>query len=129
MPHGRQRLGAIAEDLAAAHLAAAGCRVLARNARIRYAEIGIAGELDLIALEGRTLAVVEVKAMRSGASRGPGRAVLAVDHRKQRRIRRLARAWLFTNPAPWHEEIRFDVVGVTFDADGTPRIEWLRGAF
>lgn len=129
MPHRRQRLGAIAEDLAAAHLVAAGCRVVERNARIRYAEIGIAGELDLITLDGRTLAIVEVKAMRAGSVRGPGRAVLAVDRRKQRRLRLLARAWLAAEAAPWHDEIRFDVVGVTFDRCGSPEIEWIRGAF
>lgn len=129
MPHDRQRLGAKAEDLAARHLEAAGCRIVARNARIRYAELGIAGELDLIALDGPTLAVVEVKAMREGARRGPGRAVLAVGPNKQRRLRRLARAWLVTEAVPWHEAIRFDVVGVTFGRSGSPRIEWIRGAF
>jgi putative endonuclease len=129
VPHGRQRLGALAEDLAAAHLAAAGCHVVARNARIRYAEIGIAGEIDLIVLDGSALVIVEVKAMRAGSVRGPGRAILAVDRRKQFRLRRLARAWLATEATPWHRSVRFDVVGVTFDGGGTPAIEWIRAAF
>ena len=129
MPHERQRLGGTAEDLAARRLEAAGCRIVDRNARIRYAELGIAGELDLIALDGSTLAIVEVKAARAGAARGPVRPVLAVGPKKQQRLRRLARAWLATNRPPRCDAIRFDVVGVTFHPGGATDFEWIRDAF
>ncbi|MGI8460209.1 MAG: YraN family protein [Solirubrobacterales bacterium] len=128
MPDRRQLLGASAEDLAASRLAGAGCRVVARNARVRYAELGIAGEIDLIAIDRGTLVFVEVKAGRAGARTGPQRPVLAVDSRKQRRLRRLARAWLASEEPPRFEAIRFDVIGVLFGA-GAPELEWIRDAF
>jgi putative endonuclease len=130
MAHRRKRLGDAAEELAVRHLARAGCRVVARNARIRYAELAIAGELDLIVVDGTTLAFVEVKAGRAGTDVGPTAPVLAVGPQKQRRLRRLARAWLAMEAAPWHESLRFDVVGVTVDGGGRAvEVEWLRDAF
>ena len=80
--------GSCAEDLVAARLAAAGWEIVERNARTRF------GELDIVALDGRTLVFVEVKAGRAGSDLGPERPVLAVGPRKQRRIRRLATAWM-----------------------------------
>jgi putative endonuclease len=130
MAHRRKRLGDAAEEIAARHLRAAGCRIVARNARVRYAELTIAGELDLVALDGPTLAFVEVKAGRAGTEVGPTRPGRAGGPRKQQRLRRLARAWMVFESAPWHEELRFDVVGVTFGRDGrVVEIEWMKGAF
>jgi putative endonuclease len=109
----RRRTGREAEDLAARRLAAAGCEILERNARTRY------GELDLVALDGRTLVFVEVKAGRLGTAFGPERPILAVGPRKQRRVRRLATAWMAERrDVPCYEQIRFDAVGVTFDRAG-----------
>lgn len=121
----RQRIGRAAEDLVAARLAARGWELVERNARTRY------GELDLVALDGRTLVFVEVKAGRAGAAFGPERPVLAVDRRKQQRVRRLATAWMAERrDTPHYTEIRLDAIGVSFDRAGRPlRIEHLRGAF
>jgi putative endonuclease len=121
----RQRTGAIAEELVARRLTAAGWQIVARNARSRY------GELDIVARDGRTLVFVEVKAGRSGAAFGPERPILAVDARKQRRVRRLATAWLAERrDLPRYDEIRFDAVGVTLDRAGRAiDVEHLRGAF
>jgi putative endonuclease len=121
----RQRTGRVAEDLVAQRLAAAGWRILERNARTRH------GELDLVAIDGRTLVFVEVKAGRRGAAFGPERPVLAVDRRKQLRIRRLATAWMAERRnLPFYEEIRFDAVGVTFDRGGrVVDVEHIRAAF
>jgi Holliday junction resolvase-like predicted endonuclease len=81
-------------------------------------------------MDGATLVFVEVKAGRAGATVGPAAPVLAVGPRKQRRLRRLARAWLVMESAPWHDAIRFDVVGVTVDGGGRAvELEWLRDAF
>lgn len=130
MAHRRKRLGDGAEEIAARHLRAAGCRIVARNARIRYAELAIAGELDIIVMDGRALVFVEVKAGRAGTDVGPTSPVLAVGPQKQRRLRRLARAWLATEATPWHDTIRFDVIGVTIDRAGrVDEIEWIRNAF
>ena len=121
----RQRLGQRAEDLVARRLAAAGWELVERNARTRY------GELDLIGLDGDALVFVEVKAGRAGSAFGPERPVLAVDSRKQRRIRRLATAWLSERrDLPRYADIRFDAVGVTFDRSGAVAdYEHIKGAF
>lgn len=113
MTERRQRLGRAAEDLVARWLTAAGWQLVERNARTRY------GELDIVALDGRTLVFVEVKAGREGSQFGPERPVLSIDLRKQRRIRHLATAWMTARrDLPPYSEIRFDAVGVTFDRAG-----------
>jgi putative endonuclease len=125
MTAARQRLGHAAEELAARRLADSGWEIVARNARTRF------GELDLIARDDQALVFVEVKAGRQGAAFGPPRPVLAVDRRKQLRIRRLAGAWLASHrPLPPHREIRFDAIGITFDHTGhVLDYEHLEGAF
>jgi putative endonuclease len=130
LPHPRQRLGRGAEDLVARRLEQEGYRVLARNVRVRYREWGIAGELDLIALDGSTLVIVEVKSAHLGGRAGPERPALAVGPDKQRRLRRLARAWLASEPGIRFQRLRFDVVGVSFDREGQlVAFEHLRDAF
>lgn len=125
MTETRQRLGRAAEDLVATRLVATGWEVLERNARSRH------GELDLVALDGRTLVFVEVKAGRAGSTYGPERPVLSIDFRKQHRIRRLASAWMGERrDLPRYEEIRFDAIGVTYDRAGrVVDYEHLSGAF
>jgi len=95
-------LGHAGEDRAAAHYRARGYAVLERNWRARD------GELDLICARGRTLVICEVKARRHAGRGDPAEAVTAA---KQRRIRRLAAAYLVGQTTYW-EEIRFDVVTV-----------------
>jgi putative endonuclease len=121
----RQRIGRAAEDLVAARLIAAHWEILERNARSRY------GELDIVALDNRTLVFVEVKAGRAGSASGPERPVLAVDRRKQSRVRRLATAWMGERrDVPFYAEIRFDAVGVTFDRGGRAvEVEHIANAF
>ena len=125
----RQGLGRSAERLVATRLAARGFSIVARNARVHNAEV--VGEIDLIALDGATLVFIEVKAGRCGASHGPERPALAVDQRKQLRLRRLARAWLAERESlPSFGALRFDVVGVRLDRSGRPvEVEHIRGAF
>lgn len=121
----RQRLGRDAEDLVAARLASAGWVIVERNARTR------SGELDLIALDGRTLVFVEVKAARVGSRYGPLEPAHAVGPRKRARIRRLAREWLAGSGArpSGVAGYRFDVVGVSFGRPGGPDVDHFRGAF
>jgi putative endonuclease len=125
MTAARQRTGARAEELVAGRLAAAGWEIVERNARSRY------GELDIVARHGRALVFIEVKARREGAAFGPERPILAVDARKQRRVRKLASAWMAEHRGlPPYAEIRFDAVGVTFDrVDRVTDYEHLEGAF
>jgi putative endonuclease len=110
-------VGRIGEELAAQHLERRGSRVLARNVRTR------AGEIDIVAFDGRTLMFVEVKTLQlprvlvARSSRHPD--PLAGLHPRQRaRLRRLAAAWLAQTRGrrPYAEAIRFDAIGVLLDA-------------
>jgi putative endonuclease len=128
MSAARQRLGRTAERLVAAELQRAGWRIVARN--VRPAELR--GEIDLIALEGATLVFVEVKARREGSAVGPETPAMAVGPRKRAKLRRLAAAWLRERgyDVPRHRNLRFDVIGLRFDAhDRVVEREHLRGAF
>jgi putative endonuclease len=125
MTETRQRIGRAAEDFVAGKLAAAGWEIVERNARTRF------GELDIVALDNRTLVFVEVKAGRESSAFGPERPVLGVDRRKQQRVRRLAVAWMGERrDAPHYAEIRFDAIGVTYNRAGRAvDIEHIEGAF
>ena len=116
-PIDRQRLGGVAEERAAQHLRAAGLRLLHRNYRCRR------GELDLVAREGGTLVIVEVR-LRSSSRFGG--AAASITHAKRRRIVRATRHLLARYPSLQKRPVRFDAVLV--GAPGGP-IEWLRGAF
>ena len=124
----RQRRGRIAEDFVARRLMAAGWTILERNARPADAR----GELDIVACNGSELVFVEVKARTAGARAGPRSPVLAVDARKQVRLRRLAAAWL-RDPgrrSGGFASLRFDVAGVWLGRDGSVLgCEYLRAAF
>ena len=121
----RRRTGEIAEELVARRLAAAGWEIVERNARTRY------GELDIVARDGGALVSIEVKGARAGASFGPEKPILAIDARKQRRVRRLATAWMSERrDLPRYDEIRFDAVGVTLDRAGRAvDVDYVKGAF
>ena len=125
MTAARRRTGEIAEELVARRLAAAGWEIVERNARTRY------GEIDIVARAGRTLVFIEVKGAREDTRFGPERPILSIDFRKQRRIRRLATAWMSERrDQPPYDEIRFDAVGVILDRNGRPvDVEYVKGAF
>ncbi|MGI8427319.1 MAG: YraN family protein [Actinomycetota bacterium] len=97
-----QRLKVIGENAAANFLTERGFRLVARNWRTRF------GELDLVAMEGRTLVFVEVKARQRADFIDPA---LGVDYRKQVKLRRLATAFL-AQRTPSYEGCRFDVISV-----------------
>ncbi|MEW6594843.1 MAG: YraN family protein [Thermodesulfobacteriota bacterium] len=113
-----KELGRQGEGLAAAYLARAGYRIVARNYRSRL------GELDLVAEEGGVVVFVEVKTRRDGAAVGPFEAVTAS---KRRQMARVALDYL-TRHGQNERAARFDVVAVTFGGGG-PRIELMKNAF
>jgi putative endonuclease len=125
MTAARRATGEKAEDLVAERLTAAGWEILERNARTRY------GELDIVARDGPALVFVEVKAGREGTAFGPERPILAVDARKQRRVRKLAVAWMAERRGVRpYSQIRFDAIGITFDRTGrVTDVEHIRAAF
>lgn len=118
----RQHLGRTGERIAREHLERLGYRVVAANHRTRF------GEIDLIVSDDRWLVFVEVKARRAG---GLESSLQAVSPEKCRRVRRMAAAWLVeAADRPRSRELRFDVVGVTFDRQGRlVRLDHLEGAF
>ena len=115
----RRALGRRGEELAVDYLERRGFRIVARNLHLRHAEI------DVLALERRTLAVVEVRLRSSDRF---GDAAASVDRRKQRRLVRAAAELIATRRLPRHATLRFDVV--TIDAGTTPpTIRLIRDAF
>jgi putative endonuclease len=126
--HARGRLGALGEELAAAHFQRLGFRVLERNLRTRH------GEIDLIVFDGRVLVFAEVKTTRAAPAPRRLEAVPLdwLGPRQRVRIRRLARSWL-ADPERGHPratELRFDAVGVVVDGGGRLlALEHLEGAW
>jgi putative endonuclease len=119
-PH-RQHLGRLGERLAAEHFARLGFSVLAQNHHTRF------GELDLVLSDGRTLVFCEVKTRRLGS----GEPFDGLHGAKQSQVRKIAAHWL-SEPSdrPWHEELRFDAIGVLVDrADGLVRLDHVENAF
>ena len=104
----RPDTGRRAEELAAALLERAGLRIVARNWRRPE------GEIDLVADDGGICVFVEVRS-RTGDQRGD--PLESVTPRKRARVIRSARLYLDSEPIQ-ATGYRFDVVGVTFAADG-----------
>jgi putative endonuclease len=103
-----------AEREAERFLAARGLSIVARNFRTRL------GEVDLVALDGRTLVFVEVR--QRTASTPWGGAAGSIDGRKRHRLEAAARQFLARLPE--EPPCRFDVL--TLQAG---EWRWLRDAF
>ena len=112
-------IGRAAEAAAARHLERIGYRILQNNFRAR------GGELDVVAMDGTALAIVEV---RYRASDQYGSAAASITTHKRRRIIRAARALLATQPLLARLPARFDVVEVSGPAEALNCI-LIRGAF
>jgi putative endonuclease len=114
----RHELGRRGETLAAEHLEARGLRLVARNHSNRL------GELDLVALDGETVVVVEVKS-RGRAGRPPSEAV---NLRKRRKL--IQTAALFLKLRRWQDRpVRFDVVEVVIPPNAVPVVNHIPRAF
>ena len=103
-------LGRLGEEIAARYLRG-------RGIRLQRAEI------DLVALDGDTLVIVEVKTRRTLITGVPQAAVTA---QKLRRLRKLTGMYLAEHSPP-HRDVRIDVVAVLAHADGTLQLEHLQG--
>jgi putative endonuclease len=112
-------LGRRGEDAAARYLRKLGYVIIARGHRDNI------GELDLIAVDGRTLVFVEVK---TRTTHDAGHPADAVDEAKQKRLTRLALAYMKRHDL-LECAVRFDVVAVTWPAKGRPIIEHFKSAF
>jgi putative endonuclease len=106
------------EDAALAMLRRSGLHLIERNYRCK------AGEIDLVMLDGRTLALIEV---RYRTSRDFGGAAASVTWRKQKRIIAAAKHLLMTRAELRRYPARFDVVAIS--GLGGMQMEWLKAAF
>lgn len=111
----RRQRGLDGEARARAHLEARGLHCIDAGWRCRL------GELDLVMRDGNTLVFAEVRARAAGSLVS---AIDSIDHNKQRRFVRAARAWLAMHPAEAAMPARFDVIAVVDE-----EIHWLRNAF
>jgi putative endonuclease len=100
-------LGEKGERAAARHLRRQGYKIVATRRRLRY------GEIDIVAVDDKTVVFVEVKTRRSDHGIHPADAV---DHVRRARMTRAATAFLKSHnllecPA------RFDIVEIVWPAD------------
>lgn len=109
-------VGAYGERLVARSLAEQGWTVVDRNWRCEL------GEIDIVAVDGDCLVVVEVKTRRSDAFGG---AIEAVTRRKLARLRKLAASWLAVHGGGF-SAVRVDVVAVTLPRAGRAHVDHLR---
>ncbi len=116
MTHARQILGREGERIVARELERRGWRIVARNARVK----GVRGEMDVIAIDGGTLVIVEVKTGRACARSGPVSMLEMVGPQKQRKLRELGAAWVRANRTklPPVRGLRIDVIGLRIDRAG-----------
>ncbi|GAB7180779.1 YraN family protein [Kitasatospora sp. Ki12] len=136
----RTGLGRYGERVAARRLTEAGLRILDRNWRC------VEGELDIVALDGDTVAVCEVK---TRSERGFQQPTEAIDQAKAARLQRLAERWMaerwpghFARLAGADEDaaptdphwppappggVRIDLVAVVNRARGAALVDHLRG--
>lgn len=120
MTDARQNLGKSGEDLAAQELESRGYAVIERRYRTAH------GEIDIIARDGGTIVFVEVRRRSTGQC---GTAAESVTPAKQRRVIRMAVAYLYMQGLYDRCPVRFDVVGIDELPDGSPQVTVYAGAF
>jgi putative endonuclease len=110
-------LGQHGEQLAVNFLGEAGLTVVDRNWRCNE------GEIDIVAIDGWTLVICEVKT-RSGLRFGT--PIEAITRQKAWRLRKLAVLWVRAHGLIF-DQIRIDIVGVLRAASGEFTIEHVQG--
>ena len=110
--------GALGEELACRYLERKGYRILERNWRFGHKEV------DIIAQWGETLIIAEVK------TRGVGSHISARDSvalEKQEHLIRAANAYI--RQRALNLEVRYDILALDIEADGSYTIEHIPSAF
>jgi putative endonuclease len=119
-PGSRDDLGRRGEAEAERFLRRLGYRIVGRRERV------LRGDIDLVALDGRTVVFVEV---RSRSSTAHGHPAETVGFQKQRRIAELANAYIRRHRLE-DCAVRIDVVAVTFNTGSSPPVvEHYQNAF
>lgn len=119
-PVWRRWFGRRAERFAAKYLRRQGCRVLGRNVDDRL------GEIDLLALDGQTIVVVEVRSSETKTFDELGRTV---GHDKQRRLTDATLRFIQRRKL-WNVGVRFDVIALRWPPGARePEVRHYRHAF
>lgn len=118
--YNRKETGKKAEEIAANYLIGQGYTIVASNWYCR------SGEIDIIARHLSQLVIVEVRSKREGSPYGT--ALEAVTPSKIKQVRSTA-AYYLHQSGNNNANIRFDVIAVTMNYDGTYGINHIEGAF
>ncbi|WP_456697289.1 YraN family protein [Aeromicrobium sp. P5_D10] len=110
-------VGRYGERVAADHLRSIGLVVLATNWTCKF------GEIDIVARDGSTLVICEVKTRTSHRHGGPFEAITG---QKAARLRRLATQWLQVHDIS-PPSLRIDVISVVVPPQGGPVVERICG--
>lgn len=119
MSDSSKRLGERGEDAAVAYLERAGLTIVERNWRCQ------SGEIDIVALDGDALVLVEVKTRRSAAKGNPEEAITPA---KRRRYARLAAAYI-QHAGVEPVATRFDVIALLVISEDRALLRHHRAAF
>jgi putative endonuclease len=113
-----RKLGRDGEAVAVTYLKRKGYRILEENYNCQI------GEIDIVAVDKKTLCFVEVKTRSSG---NYGRPEVAVHEKKQKRLSRVA-LWFLKEKRLEGVRARFDVVAITRWGDCN-KVHHLKNAF
>jgi putative endonuclease len=123
-PWWRRWFGQRSERAAAKYLRSLRYRILAANVA------DSAGELDLLALDGETLVIVEVRSTASDRPDALEQTAASVDLRKQRKITGAMLRFLSARRLLGKIAVRFDVLAMSWPAHARePTIKHIRHAF
>ena len=114
----RLALGRGGERLAARYLRARGLRILARNVRTPR------GEIDIVAMENKTLVIVEVRTQSGDATKSPEQSIRA---RKKRSVLHAAH-WFVRTRKLAHFPLRIDLIAILWPPGKEPEIRHYRNA-
>lgn len=112
-----EAVGRYGEELAAKYLVAAGFAILERNWRCEL------GEIDIVARDGDTLVVCEVKTRRG---LNYGSPLESITYRKLATLRGLAGRWLQQHSMR-PPQVRIDVVAVLIPHGSRPTVDHVKG--
>ena len=115
----RRQMGNTGEDIALESLTAQGYCLIQRNFTCKT------GEIDLILQKGDILVFAEVRS-RTGTEYGEPSET--INRKKQDKIRKTARYYLYCNPYLEKYYCRFDVISIVWN-NGNAAVEWIPDAF
>lgn len=113
-------LGMLGEEIAREHLSQQGLRIIEKNYTSKL------GEIDIVALDGRSIVFVEVKTRKS---KRHGHPLESITPKKQKQIIKAAKCYIKEKRLS-NCSCRFDAVGIFFNKHtNEPEVTYVRGAF